>query len=328
MITLSVLVAAGIAVYESPQIQEWLQASRRKIALTLNNWGDELESRRSRRIEDISMTEELGEEAEVRRRRIREEIERRRDLLESYNHQRTPISSGSFNALVDSEGRLKAPKKSDKKDNVESTSTGVETTDSVATSRLLHRTSDFPPSISNADAKINTEQNRVVLEDIGRHRLQIPPLSEMSSNHPSESLVDLTPTSEFPESELAFSFVDQSEHSQDNQSLTADRAGMPLSTASSHTEEDFYYMHPDHLNGNSVHQERSVPIESAQNVWAHETSSVASIASSLSHIQNETFDTTSDGTLSDLGRDRENMYTPVSWSEVSSVTSSNDQNQT
>lgn len=321
VITLSVLVAAGIAVYESPQIQEWLQSSRRKIALALNSWGDELESRRSGRRDDISMTEELGEEAELRRRRIREEIRRRRELLDSYNRQRISISSGSFNTLVDSEGRLKAPAKID---NVESASTGVEITDSETTSRFLHRTSDFPPSLSNADAKIDTEQNRVLLEDINRARLNIPPLSELSSNHPSESLVDLTPTSEFPDSELAFSLLSRSEHSR---APAAERASVPSSTAASHTEDDFDYMHADNLDESPVYHDHSAPNGVAQTIWAANTSSAASVASSLSHIQNETFDITSDGTLSDLGRDRENMYTPVSWSEVSSVTSSNDQHQ-
>ncbi|EEP78780.1 predicted protein [Uncinocarpus reesii 1704] len=313
VITISVLVAAGIAVYESPQIQEWLQSSRRKIALTLNNWGDELNSRRTREREDISMTEELGEEAELRRRKAREEIQRRREVLQSHKRQRDNLINSSFDTLIDSEGRLKAPTETDETNEVKSKSTGVEIAESEATNRLVNRNPDFPPSIPNVNPQINTEQHRDLFQDIGRTRLLIP-ASEISSNHPSESLVDLTPTSEFPESELSFSLHSQPEVLQDEQ----------LQPASSHAEEGFYFAHPDHLHGNAAGQSHS---NSAENVWAQDVSSAPSIASSLSHIQNETFDFTSDGTLSDLGRDRGDMYTPVSWSEVGSVISSNDGSQ-
>jgi hypothetical protein len=41
IIAASVLVAAGIAIYESPQVREWVDQSRRKIALALHSLGDE-----------------------------------------------------------------------------------------------------------------------------------------------------------------------------------------------------------------------------------------------------------------------------------------------
>ncbi|WEW55884.1 hypothetical protein PRK78_001319 [Emydomyces testavorans] len=320
VITISVLVAAGIAVYESPQIQEWLQSSRRKIAIALSNWGDERNSSRSGSREDISMTEELGEEAECRRRKIREDIEHRRKILASYKHHGEGVSSRSFNTLVDGEGRLRTPGEDDKTNVVESKSSGVEITESETTNRLLNRNSDFTPSISDTSLKVNNEQRRNLFENMDRDRLHIPPISETSSNHPSESLIDLTPTSELSESELAFSSQILPDTTEDAQSHVSDREPIASSAASSHTEDDFYYAHPDHLNGNSV------PADFSGNVWNHEVSSAPSIASSLSHIQNETFDTTSEGTMSDLGRDREDMYTPVSWSEVGSVISSTDGN--
>jgi hypothetical protein len=46
IIAASVLVAAGIAIYESPQVREWVDQSRRKIALALHSLGDELQPRR------------------------------------------------------------------------------------------------------------------------------------------------------------------------------------------------------------------------------------------------------------------------------------------
>lgn len=41
IIAASVLVAAGIAVYEHPQVQEWMEKTRRKIVIALQNLGDE-----------------------------------------------------------------------------------------------------------------------------------------------------------------------------------------------------------------------------------------------------------------------------------------------
>ncbi|KAI9846579.1 MAG: hypothetical protein M1837_003820 [Sclerophora amabilis] len=43
IIAASVLVAAGIAVYENPQVREWVDKSRRRIALALYNLGDDIQ---------------------------------------------------------------------------------------------------------------------------------------------------------------------------------------------------------------------------------------------------------------------------------------------
>lgn len=61
VITVSALVAAGIAVYESPQFRQWVDNSRRKIAVALHNLGDEIQPRNatSPARQDISMTEEV-----------------------------------------------------------------------------------------------------------------------------------------------------------------------------------------------------------------------------------------------------------------------------
>lgn len=40
IIAASVLVAAGIAVYEHPQVQEWVERTRRKIVIAINNLGE------------------------------------------------------------------------------------------------------------------------------------------------------------------------------------------------------------------------------------------------------------------------------------------------
>ncbi|KAI1910429.1 hypothetical protein LOZ12_004649 [Ophidiomyces ophidiicola] len=321
VITISVLVAAGIAVYENPQIQEWLETSRRKIAMAISSWGEELNPYHSESREDISMTEELGDEAELRRRRIREDIQRRREILESSKRRKSTASCASFSTLVDSEGRLKSLKESDNSNSPVSRSTGVDITAVETVNRILDRSSVASPSSSSKiQLRINSQQELEVLEDIVRHRLPIPPMSEVSSDHPSESLVGLTPTSEFLGSEMPLSLESLPEQIWDR--FLPPINNLTASSVSSHTEDDFVYTHPDLLNGGSI----SPPPTDFENVWHHDVSSTPSIASSASHIQNETFEIMSEGTLSDLGGDLGNSFTPTSWSEVGSVISSNDEN--
>jgi len=68
IIAASVLVAAGIAIYENPQVRQWVDQSRRKIAVALHSLGDDVQPRRSG---------ELCDDAEDARQRRRNELIRR-----------------------------------------------------------------------------------------------------------------------------------------------------------------------------------------------------------------------------------------------------------
>lgn len=106
--SISALVAAGIAVYESPQFRQWVDNSRRKLAQALHNLGDEVQPRESASplMMDISMTEETGPAAEERRRVVRETLERRRSQLDALCKKRDSSPPSSFDSLVDNEGKL------------------------------------------------------------------------------------------------------------------------------------------------------------------------------------------------------------------------------
>ena len=108
IISLSALVAAGIAVYESPQFRQWVDNSRRKLAQALHNLGDEVQPRESASLlmTDASMTEETGPAAEERRRVVRETLERRRSQLSALSKKRDNSPPSSFDTLVDNEGKL------------------------------------------------------------------------------------------------------------------------------------------------------------------------------------------------------------------------------
>ncbi|PGH11518.1 hypothetical protein AJ80_07084 [Polytolypa hystricis UAMH7299] len=318
VITVTIIVAAGIAVYESPKVREWVRDSRRKIAVALHSLGDEIHPGQlnpSRR-EDISMTEDLGEEAEERRRKARDDISRRAALLEAKRRNSSTCSS-SFDNLVDRDGRLKHEEEGGEAEGSQGKATGVE----IAPSESIHRrhegVTDISRSISDFAPRMSPEHRQAILENIDRDRMQIVlPSSDVSSNHPSESLVDLTPRSELPESDQALESVSHSQlfPAQSTRSSTHTEDGEP----------DFYYAHPhqaENTTGTDNQQQNPFGIQSQ---WTP-VSSAPSVASDLSHIHHDPFDHVSnDGTLSEADDLRDAIHTPASWSEVGSVVSSND----
>ena len=303
--TVSVLVAAGVAVYQSPQFQEWMASSRRKIAVALHNLGDEIQPRDSASPlrEDISMTEEVGEAAEERRRIARAEIMRRAAFLESRRSpQRSQQPLGSFDTLVDVNGNLRGVKDEDDRepDCPVANATGV---DRDAT-QLLRR-----PGKSD-------ESDNIPLRG---GRLHVDILSEAASHHRSESAVQFTPTSEIPDGETLF----------DPFSDSAVEQQTPVSTsASSHTEDHdtFFYAHPHSVSSGSQQPELLTDLEdfSHDNQFQqHEVSSAPSTAGSFSRV-NSSNDLLSDEIMSDLGSHSTGRVTPASWSEVGSVISNDD----
>ncbi|KAJ8117500.1 hypothetical protein OPT61_g1319 [Boeremia exigua] len=72
IIAASVLVAAGIAIYESPQVRQWVDQSRRKIAVALHSLGDDIQPRRQ---------SESSDDYEERKRRREDLIRRNRNEL-------------------------------------------------------------------------------------------------------------------------------------------------------------------------------------------------------------------------------------------------------
>lgn len=305
------LVAAGIAIYQSPQFRQWVSNSRRKVALALYNIGDEIYplDGRSPLREDVSMTEEAGEAAEERRRVAREEILRRRSLLEARRRRRESQPLSNFDTIVDEDGKLKSDDLA-KSPEALGSSTAVD----ISGPQLSYRgekQNDTPVT-----PETQTQYEREMLETMERDRLHIALPSDVSSHHPSESLVDLTPTSEVPDAHAASVHGKPEDVSQSGYFSVASE---PLSSASSHTEDasaEILYAHPDDHATNESHQDLRSPFADPQD---YEQSSTLSTAGSFSHMYDSVADTSSDGTLSDFGRD--SIATPTSWSEVGSVVS-------
>ncbi|OJJ49882.1 hypothetical protein ASPZODRAFT_128439 [Penicilliopsis zonata CBS 506.65] len=294
IITVSVIVAAGIAIYESPQFRQWVNNSRRKVAVALHNLGDEIYPRESSPLrEDISMSEEVSPDAEERRRIAREEILRRG--VEARRRKRGTSSLGSFDALVDKDGNLRKSAMLGVPDDTIASSTAVD----VAGIQSLVGEGN-PKDTSPAVAETESQYNQELPEAIGSDGLHLEISSEMSPI--SGPLLDLTPTSEAPDH--------------------------PFSMGSSQTEDglsETYYAHPDHTTTNNTMSSSSSPFADALQYVAHqEDSSAASTTGSYSHIDEAATDTLSDDTLSEIGVPTDGIATPASWSEVGSVISGDD----
>ncbi|KAK2764284.1 hypothetical protein FQN54_008976 [Arachnomyces sp. PD_36] len=319
VITVGVLVAAGIAVYENPQVRLWVDNSRRRIAVALHSLGDEINppSRPSSTREDISMTEATGEEAEERRRKAKEDLLRRRAMIEARRKKGAGGSVGSFDALVDEEGRLKDSVDISPEENHAST-TAVEAAEGSNLTRrnveTLHTTSEFQSEeASPTDSRTLPERMHIGLP------------SEVSSNHPSECLVDLTPTSEFPDTQPAT----PTSHTSDQQEPMAQTEYFSLADSSSTNADpsDFYYASPqnDGQSNADAQPEQSPFADPLTHENLQDISSAPSIAgSSVGHARNQTGDASSDGTLSDFGYPTDGVRTPASWSEIGSVVSGDD----
>ncbi|KAG0154884.1 hypothetical protein PDIDSM_456 [Penicillium digitatum] len=301
IITVSVIVAAGIAVCESPKFQQWVTTSRRKIALALHNLGDEMQPQDIALRQDISMTEETGEIAEERRRIARAEIMRRKTLLESRRKTSQPGQSHkSFDTLVDNEGNLLKPKdlEYDVQPNEESTanSTGVD----LETLEPLRRGAN----------KIEAEPSTT----LGRNQLHVDIPSSTLSIHSSESIVPFTPGPETPERGSLFDPFSPNS---------------PLSVSgSSHTEDpqQVFFSHPDVPNNRTYEHDHLAELDGFgyASIQSHDDILAApSTTGSFSHVGGFE-DDTSDGILSDFdGRSIGGVATPA-WSDVGSVISNED----
>lgn len=286
--------------YESPQFQQWVTNSRRKIAMALHNLGDEIHPREMPLREDISMSEDPGEVAEERREIARAEIMRRSAFIKSRRESQTRSPThNSFDALVDVDGNLRDPK--DQREAAQSgqdlhaKSTGLD----LGISEPVRRSG----KVSEADSSTSSARDAL--------HIQIP--SSASSNRSLQPSTQLTPTSDDAENELFDPFS----------------PGSPvISSGSSHTEDHqpVYYAHPD-ATTNLTNQNNVLELDSIGHgnfELQHEVSAAPSTSGSFSHIGGFD-DGTSDGTLSDFGTASiGGVATPASWSEVGSVISDED----
>ena len=192
------------------------------MAIALYSLGDEIQPPRPSWNDDASTREDGSPEAMERRRRARQEILERGRAMEERRRagQEKPARGRSFDDLVDEEGRLKDEKsavaettatevnngeESLRKRNTETKGAvmGMAVANPFADETLV----DLQSSLSSSPVDDHPQQTREstatlpvsspnTLEDSKHQDRQSAPLfnTEEASNHPSEQLLDLTPT--------------------------------------------------------------------------------------------------------------------------------------
>merc|ERR1712000_439231 len=92
IIAATIVVAAGLAAYENPEVRAWIDRTRHKIAMGLHNLGDEINPKQRPRTHrpstDASMHEEKGDLAEARRMEAIAEIMERGRIMEERRKRR------------------------------------------------------------------------------------------------------------------------------------------------------------------------------------------------------------------------------------------------
>ena len=332
IITVSILLAAGIAVYENPQIREWIDRSRQKIAMALHSLGDDVDPRSSPpRLDDPSMREDASEVAEARRRQARAEIMERGRIMEERRKRKQGSRAGSdfshtFDSVVDTDGMLKMDK------TAQAASTAVEpvVASEGRTNRYIEpKGRDLRGSVDSAislrqlspqpaTSATNADPFTSRYEEEMRNAWNLPHLETGNtalSSHASESLIDFTPTSEFPpDPELSIPDNGQSHNSVKNSQYFSAGASTASHTLSI-DEAEFYYAHPS----NPDRPLTSLPEQGDTSQIAVSVSSAPSIAGSMDHVHASDVDGSEDGVISELG---DGTHTPGSaWTDIGSVIS-------
>ena len=312
---MTVIFAAGLAVYENPQVRKWVDNSRRKIAIALHTLGDEITPPNplGERPPDASTREDASPDAVERRRKVRLELlERARVLEEKHKLQKEESRKfHTFDELVNKDGRLPS-----EKDVAVTTAAELETPEP----NLRKRNPEPEASVAADTANANqvTEISTVEVHKYSRsstpNLASSPPPStpiparqqplqvdtETNSNHPSEALIDLTPTTSLcstTEPEL-FSFSHHSSQTPPQSHRSVDE------WAQNTTGAAVFY---------SSLQSQNAPVIETDDTWAANASEAGEAASSLYGGSERGIDS-----WSDVG---DPYATPDSWTEAGSVTS-------
>ncbi|MCJ1249732.1 hypothetical protein MMC30_006958 [Trapelia coarctata] len=327
IISISILIAAGFAVYENPQVRHWVDESRRKIAIALHSLGDEIQplhpsnsnssrpsnpnSRRSSS-NDASTREDDSAEAVERRRRAREEILERGRMMEEKRRaksgeQSEKVRGMSFDDIVDQEGKLKK----------EAKAAATTTAASIApeTEGLRHRNaeanvdpfSDEKPALMDFSGQNTTHETTSPLPN------SRPDLLIDTSSPPPLTPLDLTPIA-----------LASSNHTPSINTPTSPTQTPNQPQSHQQPQSDTYFSVSEWAeNSTSFYSPpRSVHGEAGQQGGVD----LAGLEAGMEELVNM-----SDAGMSDVDMDivsevseGEGRSTPGSWTEVGSVVSEND----
>ncbi|KIW22459.1 uncharacterized protein PV07_12343 [Cladophialophora immunda] len=338
IITVTVLVAASIAAYENPQVRAWIDRTRHKIAMGLHSLGDEIGPRpRPRRTStDVSMHEEKGELAEERRRqaiaeimergRIMEERRKRRKLTEQ---EKEMPSSPTFDTLVDKDGLLLQPAQ-DEQSVSAAQSSSVDPSAQAATLRQrpspsfqeqapssVHQSIDAPlavrPLVETQPNPFESRYEREMREAWNLPLAERP--FEIWSSHASESLIELTPTTEgVPDPDFSVPSADYFHRPLERSDYFSAAGSGSTHTLSEHESQASLPVQSTYLDAPRNIAAHGFPLNATP-----PASLTPSLAGSASNIHVSEAEDSSDDILSDFA---DGIRTPSSaWTDVDSTVS-------
>lgn len=338
IIAAAVLVAAGIAAYETPQVREWFERSGQKVAMAFKSLGDDSRRRTRPRRQDSSMHEDHDEKAEERRRRARQEVmekgqflrEQRKRRRLSKDSSRTP----SFDSMVDENGRLRAEAPASETDGTAvSSAVEVQEADNVRSRHeqaQMHQSVDAPMLLRQftPDSRpvpmvgaIEPWESQYEREMRNAWNIDLPSRSsDVLRSHASESLIDLTPTTEeFPDPDYSVPSTDDLQAHLGRTEYFSAAASQTSHMLPGDAENPF------HNNWSQQPLTPLTPMEprpmSPPVTHSNVPSSLASLASSTAEIHRSEAEMTDDD-LSEFG---DGIRTPASaWTEVGSSVSGED----
>ncbi|EXJ77080.1 hypothetical protein A1O3_10238 [Capronia epimyces CBS 606.96] len=344
IITVTILVAAGVAAYENPQVRAWIDRTRHKISMGLHTLGDEIHPNSSQRrrpsLNDASMHEDKSESADERRRQAIAEIMERGRIMEERNKRRKTTGpdrtrTSSFDTMVDENGMLlhepghggAEPAASSSAVDTSAHSASLKQrqkpsqSDEVPTTlqhsmNLSHSRMQLSPLLIDQDNDTNLFESRYEQEmreawsiPVSDRRLELP------SSHASESLIDLTPTTEdAPDPDFSVPSAEHLHRPLGNSDYFRVSAGNSTPTLPDH---DLQRLMPGQSPGSLpwIADDRSTPNNRAPTP----TPSTGSLSGSMSNIHPSEAEENSDDLLSEEG---DGIRTPASvWTEVDSTVS-------
>lgn len=216
IIAASVLVAAGIAAYESPEFQQWLKQSSQKVAHAFQSLNDDIQSlTRAARTDDQdpSTREDVDQVAASRRQQAKDDIMARSRTLHDRRKKRKLSNEAdggsSFDDLVDADGRLRTA-------DAAGSSTAIEMREVPARPmREYTHTEDHHVTVEDSQTvpvkAIEPWESQYEQEMRSAWDMDLPPSRPIETwSHASGSLIDLTPTTEdFPDPDYSIPDISQ-----------------------------------------------------------------------------------------------------------------------
>jgi hypothetical protein len=303
-------------------VREWLDSSRRKIAVALHSLGDDINPPASPSRPDSSTRPDDSPEAAERRRRAREEIlERGRILEERKRRERNGASTASFDALVNEKGSLKAEG---------ATTTATETREEENSLRNrnngiqdLEKDAAFAnPFADTNEIDASSKSNLINVDDAQ----PTPP-----SAHPSRETTATLPTEQAPQTALGLETIsnDPSEQLVDlTPTSTASASSHDAASSNPHNQPSNYWSVNEwaETTSPSFYSDDSVVAAHNHNATGaalHGRPATASLAGSGEEVGAES---SVDGDL-DVMSDFAGISTPGTWTEVGSEVSEGDHGQ-